>query len=129
MLLGYLYREHGYLRAAMAGGSHRAIVLLPCLFGLSTAIAQPEPDMDGSGCVDLFDVALFQNRFGLVGIPGSQPCDFNIDGICNLLDYGNVVSVLRGRFAIAPSTQIAMMDIPARPTIATAVRAAIRLLA
>ncbi|MEK7730467.1 MAG: hypothetical protein AAB363_01280, partial [Planctomycetota bacterium] len=86
----------GHRRASMAGRLHRAILLLPCLFGLSTAVADPEPDMNGSGCVDLFDVALFQNQFGTSGIPGIAPCDFEVDGYCDIQDYAVLSSVLRG---------------------------------
>ncbi len=70
--------------------------LITLLLAATTAMAQPEPDMDDSGCVDLFDVALFQEQFGTIEIPGIARCDFQADGHCDLLDHTSLVSVLRG---------------------------------
>lgn len=74
------------------------IIRVGCLLFVihGTSKAQPTPDMNTSGCVDLYDVALFQNQFGTSDISGLAPCDFIVDGFCNFNDYADLASVLRG---------------------------------
>src|SRR3990172_9006173 len=96
MLQRPLRRNSVHRRASMADRPRRAVFLLPCLSALSTAVAQPEPDMDSSGCVDRFAVALFQNQFGRSRPMGGFPGDFDQDGIVTHNDYVFLVGFFGG---------------------------------
>ncbi len=69
----------------------------PCIFltafliGSVTA-GSPYPDINRDGCVDLHDVALFQNEVGVVG----SLADLNYDGQCTAADYPFLQAVLGG---------------------------------
>ncbi len=72
------------------------IFVLTFVLELSTAMAQNEPDMDNSGCVDLVDAGIFQDGFGTIARPGESRCDLNSDGFCDFEDYALFMAVFGG---------------------------------